>query len=88
MIYHVEYLKSVQKTLEKMDKYTKRILFEWIDKNLEGCADPRIHGKALSSNRAGQWRYRVGDYRIIADIQDAKLVILVIAVGHRRDIYD
>ena len=71
-----------------MDKYTKRILFEWIDKNLEGCSDPRIHGKALSANRTGQWRYRVGDYRIIADIQDAKLVILVIAVGHRRDIHD
>ena len=87
MIYHVEYLKSVQKTLEKMDKYTKRILFEWIDKNLEGCSDPRIHGKALSANRVGQWRYRVGDYRIIADIQDSKLVILVIAVGHRREIY-
>ena len=87
MIYHVEYLKSVQKALEKMDKYTKRILFEWIDKNLEGCSDPRIHGKALSANRVGQWRYRVGDYRIIADIQDSKLVILVIAVGHRREIY-
>ena len=88
MTYHVEYLKSVQKTLEKMDKYTKRILFEWIDKNLEGCTDPRAHGKPLSANRAGQWRYRVGDYRIIADIQDGKLVILVIAVGHRREIYD
>lgn len=88
MTYHVEYLKSVQKTLEKMDKYTKRILFEWIDKNLEGCTDPRAHGKPLSANRAGQWRYRIGDYRIIADIQDGKLVILVIAVGHRREIYD
>ena len=88
MTYHVEYLKSVQKTLEKMDKYTKRILFEWIDKNLEGCTDPRAHGKPLSANRVGQWRYRIGDYRIIADIQDGKLVILVIAVGHRREIYD
>ncbi|MBO4540460.1 MAG: type II toxin-antitoxin system RelE/ParE family toxin [Bacilli bacterium] len=88
MTYHVEYLKSVQKTLEKMDKYTKRILFEWIDKNLEGCTDPRAHGKPLSANRAGQRRYRVGDYRIIADIQDGKLVILVITVGHRREIYD
>jgi mRNA interferase RelE/StbE len=87
VIYHVEYLKSVQKTLEKMDKYTKRILFEWIDKNLEGCQDPRVHGKPLSANRTGQWRYRVGDYRIIANIQDNKLVILVIAVGHRREIY-
>ena len=87
MSYRVEYLPQVVKTLEKMDKYTKRILFEWIDKNLEGCSDPRAHGKPLSANRVGQWRYRVGDYRIIADIQDNKLVILVIAVGHRREIY-
>ena len=71
-----------------MDKYTKRILFEWIDKNLEGCSDPRVHGKPLTANRTGQWRYRVGDYRILADIQDNRLVILVIAVGHRREIHD
>ena len=87
MIYHVEYLKSVKKTFEKMDKYTKRILFEWIDKNLEGCTDPRIHGKPLGGDRSGQWRYRVGDYRIIANIEDNRLIILVIAIGHRREIY-
>jgi len=86
-MYHVEYLKSVKKTFEKMDKYTKRILFEWIDKNLEGCADPRIHGKPLGGDRSGQWRYRVGDYRIIANIEDNRLIILVIAIGHRREIY-
>ena len=70
-----------------MDKYTKRILFEWIDKNLEGCTDPRIHGKPLGGDRSGQWRYRVGDYRIIANIEDNRLIILVIAIGHRREIY-
>ena len=71
-----------------MDKFTRRILFEWIDKNLEGCTNPRAHGKPLAVNRTGQWRYRVGDYRIIANIQDGKLVILVIAVGHRSRVYD
>ena len=87
MMYQVEYLPSVYKTLEKMDKFTKRILLEWIEKNLVGCSNPRIHGKALSQNRAGQWRYRVGDYRIIAQIEDNKLIILVIAIGHRREVY-
>lgn len=87
MKYQVEYLPQVVKTLEKMDKYTKRILLEWIEKNLVGCAGPRIHGKPLTANRAGQWRYRVGDYRIIAKIEDGRLVILVIAIGHRREIY-
>ena len=87
MMYQVEYLPSVYKTLEKMDKFTKRILLEWIEKNLVGCSNPRIHGKPLSQNRAGQWRYRVGDYRIIAQIEDNKLIILVIAIGHRREVY-
>lgn len=87
MMYQVEYLPSVYKTLEKMDKFTKRIILEWIEKNLVGCSNPRLHGKALSANRAGQWRYRVGDYRIIAKIEDNKLIILVIAIGHRREIY-
>ena len=87
MKYQVEYLPQVVKTLEKMDKYTKRIIVEWIEKNLVDCEDPRIHGKPLSSNRVGQWRYRIGDYRIIALIEDDKLIILVIAIGHRKDIY-
>ena len=80
--------KTAIKSLEKLDHFTKRIIIEWLEKNLQGCDNPRIHGKPLSANRKGQWRYRVGDYRIIADIQDDKLIILVINVGHRRDIYN
>lgn len=88
MKYQVHYLPQVIKTLEKMDKYTRRIIVDWIEKNLVDTSDPRIHGKALSTNRVGQWRYRVGDYRILAKIEDDRLIILVIAIGHRRDIYD
>lgn len=87
MSYQVNYLPQVVKTLEKMDKYTKRIIVEWIEKNLVGCEDPRVHGKPLSSDRAGQWRYRIGDYRIIAKIEDEKLIVLVITIGHRREVY-
>ena len=86
-MYKVEYFPTAIKALEKMDNYVRRIIVEWIEKNLVDCEDPRIHGKPLSSNRAGQWRYRVGDYRIIAKIEDQKLVILVIAIGHRKEIY-
>ena len=50
--------------------------------------DPRQRGKALSGNRAGFWRWRFGDYRVIALIEDHKLVIVVVAVGHRREVYD
>lgn len=88
MKYKVEYLPQVIKTLEKMDKYTRRIIIEWIERNLVDCENPRIHGKALSANRSGQWRYRIGDYRVIAKIEDDKLIILVINIGHRREIYE
>ncbi len=63
------------------------MLVAWIDKNLENCTNPRIYGKGLTSNRRGQWRYRIGDYRIICNIEDNKLVILALIVGHRRDVY-
>ena len=84
MKYKVDYLPSVFKTLEKMDRFTKRIIVEWIEKNLVDCENPRVHGKPLSANRAGQWRYRIGDYRVIAKIEDDRLVILVIAIGHKK----
>ena len=87
MKYSVEYLPSVIKTLKKMDQFTRRIILNWIENNLVDSEDPRIHGKALTADRKGQWRYRVGDYRIIANIEDGKLVILVIAIGHRRERY-
>lgn len=87
MKYKVEYLPQVFKTLEKMDKFTKRIIIEWIEKHLVDCENPRIHGKPLTANRVGQWRYRIGEYRIIAKIEDHKLIIFAIAIGHRREIY-
>ena len=87
MTFRVVFTESARKELKKLDKYTQKIILLWLRKNLDGCTDPRIHGKALTANKVGQWRYRVGDYRILASIEDDKLVILVIAVGHRREIH-
>ena len=87
-IWRVEFTASALKTLRKMDPSMRALLVKWIDKNLEGCDNPRAHGKALSANLAGLWRYRVGDYRLIAEIQDDRLVILMIEIGHRSDIYN
>ena len=87
MTYHVELTESAKKELKKLDKYTQKIILLWLNKNLEGCEDPRVHGKPLTADRVGQWRYRIGDYRVIAKIEDGKLIILVIAIGHRREIY-
>lgn len=88
MKYSVEYSQRAVKELKKLDRYTQRMIFSWIDKNLNGCENPRLHGKALTANRKGQWRYRVGDYRLITDIQDDRIVILILSVGHRKAIYD
>lgn len=88
MIYKVEYTENALKELEKLDKSVARVIVSWIKKNLDGCKDPRVHGKALGQNRVGQWRYRIGDYRIISLIEDNKLIILLIAIGHRKNIYD
>ena len=88
MIYHVETTSRFDKEFKKLDRYTQRIMKAWIVKNLEGCEDPRQHGKGLTANRSGQWRYRIGDYRLICEIQDDKLVILDLTIGHRREVYE
>jgi len=88
MSYTVLYTKETYKQLKKLDKYTSRFVLAWILKNLDGCSDPRQHGKPLKANHSGLWRYRIGDYRLLAEIDDDKIVIMMIAIGHRRDIYE
>ena len=84
----VETTARFDKEFKKLDRYTQRMLKSWIEKNLVGCSDPRLHGKGLTANRVGQWRYRIGDYRLICQIDDGKLVILALSVGHRREVYE
>ncbi len=88
MMYKVKFSKEALKKLRRLDKYTSSMLLNWIEKRLEGCDNPRLFGKALTANHKGKWRYRVGDYRIICHIDDDEILILVLDVGHRRDIYD
>lgn len=87
MSYTVEYTEKALKSLKKLDHSALIIIKAWIEKNLVGTTDPRKRGKGLTANRSGQWRYRVGDYRILAEIQDEVLVILIIDIGHRSTIY-
>lgn len=88
MIYEVATTARFDREFRKLDRYTQRMIKAWIEKNLVGCYDPRQHGKGLTANRSGQWRYRIGDYRLICEINDNMLVILALSVGHRRDVYD
>lgn len=86
--FRVEWSARAQKQLKKLDKTISELILRWVFKNLDGCENPRQHGKALTANRTGQWRYRVGDYRLIAEIQEEEIVILILSVGHRKEIYD
>ena len=86
MIYSVETTERFDREFKKLDRYTQRMIKAWIEKNLEGCENPRQHGKALTQNQKGQWRYRIGDYRLICLIEDRKLIILALSIGHRREI--
>ena len=85
--YSVLLSERFKREFRKLDKYTQKMIRAWISKNLVECEDPRVHGKALSSNRKGQWRYRIGDYRLICIIEDDKLIITALSVGHRREVY-
>lgn len=86
-MYSVYYTDRALKDLQKLDKYTRKLILSWIEKNLVGCTDPRAFRKGLKSNNSGQWRYRLGDYRLLVEVQDQKIIILVLTIGHRSDVY-
>lgn len=87
MSYTIRTTPRFDKSFKKLDRYTQRIIKGWIEKNLLDCENPRGHGKSLTANRSGQWRYRIGDYRLICHIDDEELIILALNVGHRRAVY-
>ena len=86
-MYQVVFSESVVKELKKLDKQTARVIKNWIARNLQGVVDPRLQGKPLKGKLHGIWRYRIGEYRLFAEIQDDRLIILLIKIGHRREVY-
>ncbi|MDD2457934.1 MAG: type II toxin-antitoxin system RelE/ParE family toxin [Eubacteriales bacterium] len=88
MSFRVEYTRTAVKQLKKMDKKIAALILSFIEAKLVGCDNPRLHGKALQGNLNDKWRYRVGDYRILAIIEDEKVIIVIVEVGHRREIYE
>ena len=88
MAWRIELTATAVKQLGKLDKSEARRITTFLRQRLATLDDPRSTGKALTGPQLGAyWRYRVGDYRIICDIQDDALCILVIEVGNRRDVY-
>lgn len=88
MKYKIVFSDRALKQLKKIDKHISALIIGWLGKNIEGSENPRAHGKGLVENKSGQWRYRIGDYRVICEILDNEVVVLVLEVGHRREIYN
>lgn len=88
MVWTINYTESARKQLRKLDKQTARRILDFMDERIAAQEDPRNTGKALTGPMLGAyWRYRIGDYRIICDIQDGALCVLVIEIGNRREVY-
>lgn len=86
MAWRIEIDKDVQREMKKLDKQVAKRITDKL-REVSQLDDPRSMGKGLTGNLAGLWRYRVGDYRIICDIEDGVLLILVVDVAHRREVY-
>ena len=87
MAWTVEVIDFAEKQLRKLDKPIQKRLIDWLDERINGCKNPRHFGEPLRGGMSGLWRYRVGNYRIICEIQDEQLVVIALAVGHRREVY-
>ena len=87
MAWTIDYTDTARQQLRKLDRQTARRIVDFMDARIGPGADPRSTGKPLTGPLGGLWRYRVGDCRVICDIQDGTLRVLVVRVGNRREIY-
>ena len=88
MVWAIEFDEAAKKELAKLDRQVARRLLDFLTQRVISLKDPRSVGQALKGSKLGEfWKYRVGDFRIIANIQDQKMIILVLRVGNRREIY-
>lgn len=87
MTWRLLYSRRADKQLSRLEPGVRRVIVAWLNKNIEGCSDPRATGKGLTAGMSGKWRYRIGDYRVLCEIQDRELVVLAVEVGHRRKIH-
>ena len=87
MVWRIEYLRSVRKAVEKLDPAERRRIRTFLERRIATRDDPRDLARPVKGEAEALWRFRVGDYRIISEIRDDTLVVLVIRVGHRREVY-
>ena len=87
MVWTIEITRTAERQIKKLDRSTQQSIVHFLRARLKPAENPRQWGKPLQGDKRGLWRYRVGDYRLICDIQDEKITVLVLEVGHRKDVY-
>ena len=85
--WRVEISRSAEKQIQKLDRTAQGSIIRFLRERVQGADNPRQWGKPLHGDKGGLWRYRVGDYRLICEIQDERVTVLVVRVGYRKDVY-
>ena len=85
--WRIEVTHTAEKQIQKLDRTAQKSIVQFLRERPQTEENPRQFGKPLHGDRGGLWRYRVGDYRLICDIQDERITVLVLRVGHRKDVY-
>jgi len=86
-VWQVEFDRAAARDLRKLGADAQKLILKYLRERVATSDDPRRFGHALTGDLTGLWRYRVGDYRIVASIEDDRFVVLVVAIGHRREVY-
>lgn len=88
MAWTIELSGLARKNLAKLDQQTAQRILRFLNDRVQPLENPRLIGEALKGSKLGEfWKYRVGDYRIIASIEDDRLFVLVVRIGNRREVY-
>jgi mRNA interferase RelE/StbE len=87
LAWRIEFVPAAAKELKKLGKAEAARIITTLEKRIATLDDPRSLGSALTGELGGLWRWRIGDYRVVARIEDKRITILIVRVGHRRDIY-
>lgn len=82
----IEYTETARKQLRKLDRTMQKRILDYMEE-VALLENPRSRGKALVENMRGLWRYHIGDYRVICEIQESRIIISVLKIGHRKNIY-
>jgi mRNA interferase RelE/StbE len=86
LVWAIEITRTAEKQIKKLDAPAQKSIVRFLRDRLKSVENPRQWGKPLRDDKKGLWRYRVGDYRLICDIQDERITVLVLEVAHRKDI--